>query len=130
MSYPFVDKTSSYQQAAGYYDTNGELMTAITAVNRHVAMATGGYTQAFYTAQTPINGLAVTAGTAFGLTTISYILATVNATGTPTSTGVTVAAAVTGGTSVTFSLYNCTGVAISAGIATGLILSVMAVGTV
>jgi hypothetical protein len=129
MSFPFIDKTSSYQQAIGYYDSDGELMTAITAVNRHVAYVSGGYTMAMYSGNTPINGLAVTAVTAFGLTSISKVLAGLNATGTPTTTGAFVFASVTGGTSVTIGLYTQSGVAVTAAIATGLIISILAVGT-
>jgi hypothetical protein len=129
MSFPFVDKTSSYQQAVGYYDSDGELMTAITAVNRMMSFVSGGYKMSMYSANTPINGLAVTAVTAFGLTSISYVLAGLNATGTPTTTGAFVFASVTGGTSVTIGLYTQSGVAVTAGVATGLIISIMAVGT-
>jgi len=129
MSFPFVDKTSSYQQAVGYYDTAGELMTAITAVNRMMSFVSGGYKMSMYSADLPVNGLAVTAVTAFGLTSVSYVIAGLNATGTPTTTGATVFASVTGGTSVTFTIMNTTGALVTAGLATGLILSVLAVGT-
>jgi hypothetical protein len=73
--------------------------------------------------------LAVTSVTALGLSSVSFVQASMNGSGAITSTGVSVIATITGGTSITFNLYNSTGVAVTAGIATGLILSVFAIGT-
>ena len=110
MSFPFIDKTSAYQQAIGFMNTSGEIF-------------------ATYQADTPINGLAVTSVTSLGLSAVSFVIAAANATGTPTSTGVTIVASVTGGTSITFAVHDSSGVAVTAGLATGLKLAVLAFGT-
>lgn len=110
MSFPFVDKTSSYQQAVGFMNTSGEIYST-------------------YKVDLPVNGLAITSVTALGLESVSFVQATLNNTGVPTSTGCSVLAAVTAGTSITFAIHDCTGVAVTAAKATGLILTVLAFGT-
>ncbi len=110
MSFPFIDKTSAIQQAAGFMNTSGEIF-------------------ATYSLDTPYNGLAITSVTSLGLSSVSFVMATLGVTGTPTATGATVRAAVTGGTSITLNIYNSTGVVVSTDTCTGLILKILAFGT-
>lgn len=112
MSFPFIDKTSAIQQAVGFMNTSGEIFATYESSSTSAA-----------------DGFAITSVTALGLSAVSFVYATLNATGTPTTTGATVYATITGGTSITFTIMNTTGVMVTAGAATGLKLSVLAFGT-
>jgi hypothetical protein len=113
MSFPFIDKTSSYQQAVGFMNTSGEVIS-------HKQITTTAYVG---------HGLSVTSVTSLGLSAISFLIATIEVTGTPVSTGVILTPTITGGTSITFNMYDSTGALVTAGLSTGLAINLLAYGT-
>ena len=126
MSFPFIDKTSAYLQSIGYYDSDGVLMTGITAVNASVS-AVSGVTLAASTVNKMIYGSAsrkleftavsiydtftLQASVALNLTAINTVWAV------PASGGTSIFLNVwaTQGTQITFRAYLAAGSAVTAG---------------
>lgn len=104
---------------------------AATILNNSVYLGTANKRiMGFYSAALPTNGLAITCATALGITSVAYVFATILNTGTPTTTGATVHPVIdANSTAITFNIYAIDGTAVTAGIATGLVLNVMAIGT-
>jgi len=90
MAYPLMDKTSSYIAAYGFYDSSGEIMSPITAINRGVdafsgvTVTTAATNKLIYgsasrkmefTAISVYNGLVLTSVTALGLASVANVWA-------------------------------------------------------
>lgn len=128
MAYPFLDKTSSYVEAYGFYDSSGEVMSPITAINRAVSAASGVtiavssinnmiYGSASrilqFTAISIYDGEATQASVALNLTAINTVWVQ------PTSGGTSMFLNVwaTQTTQITFRVYLAAGSAVTAGTA-------------
>ena len=135
MSFPFIDKTSAYLQAIGYYDSDATLMTGITAVNGMVSAVSGvslaastinkviygsASRQVQFTAISIWNGLVLTGTTALGLSAVNTVWARVaNVSGVMT-TDIWLNVWATQGTAITFKAVYSTGANVATADARGV----------
>lgn len=124
MSFPFIDKTSSYFAAYGYYDSSGEVMSPITAINRGVNAFSGvtvttaatnklvfgsASRKVQFTAISIYNGFVLTSVTALGLASVEKVWANFAQVSSLMTTDIWMNVWATQGTAITFKAVYSTG---------------------